>query len=291
LDLEKLKEAGRTLQAFKEKQGVEAIKEHKCAVCGKELTEKVFEYSILHYGKPLCMEHQLRGKNEEIEKKERRKEEKDLKWLYDLEPTGILQVFGDTGTLKTQFMKWIYKNTVEQGHKVKFIDTEQNLCRDEIEGMDGYEYMPGIYQLLKFSEAVPPVDVVIVDSIGYPVLVQFAELSVKQRGDALLNMIAFCGRMKKWAWDTGGLVVLTNQPVSAFGGTPEEERHPFGEKAQFSIKTALKTANLRVEGDKTVVDIEAYRSRKYRQGRKIAELEYDGELRVWWTISGSSGGD
>jgi hypothetical protein len=273
---DELEDAADAILGIWEAQGVKAVRDKKCAVCGSELTDGVYDFSLKHFSKPLCMTHQPK----EGKKETPAIEVTDLKWLYDLEPTGIMQVFGETGTLKTQFMKWIYAKAVAQGHKVKFIDTEQNLSKGEIKEMDGYEYMPTIFHLLKFSEALPKVDVIIVDSIGYPVLVRFAELSMKQRGDAMLNMIAVCGRLKNWSYDTGGLVILTNQPVSAFGGTPEEERHPFGDKSQFAIKTALKTANLRVEGEETVVDLETYRSRMYRQGKKIAELRFDGEMKV-----------
>lgn len=51
-----------TVEAVKE--NIKAIKEYNCAVCGADITEKVYKYSLDKYGKALCYKCQKGATNE-----------------------------------------------------------------------------------------------------------------------------------------------------------------------------------------------------------------------------------
>lgn len=128
----------------------------------------------------------------------------------------VLEVFGDTGSGKSKFALTIARDAITAGKKDYYLDTERNLTDADIKSLKGceYKYTPVIEEIDKLVQKLPQVDVVIIDSIGFPVLTSYARLSVKQKGDALLKLIAIFGDLKKWAYLNNGIAVVTNQPES-----------------------------------------------------------------------------
>jgi RecA/RadA recombinase len=187
----------------------------------------------------------------------------------------VLEVFGDTGSGKSKFALTVAKEAIASGKKVFYLDTERNLTEADIAGLKGceYKYTPVIEEIDSICQKLPAVDVVIVDSIGFPILTSYARLSVKQKGDALLKLIAIFGDLKNWAYKNNGIVVVTNQPESEFNKAPNHVLRPFGDKSQFAAKEIWKTEILDRKPAYTNIRISAFRSRSVGHRTKIANMK------------------
>lgn len=190
----------------------------------------------------------------------------------------VLEVFGDTGSGKSKFALTIARDAIEAGKKVYYLDTERNLTDADIKSLMGceYKYTPVIEEIDKLVQKLPAVDVVIIDSIGFPVLTSYARLSVKQKGDALLKLIAIFGDLKKWAYLNNGIAIVTNQPESEFNKEPGHVLRPFGDKSQFAAKEIWKTEITSRNERETNIIIKSFRSRSIGHGAKIASMKITG---------------
>lgn len=186
----------------------------------------------------------------------------------------VLEVFGDTGSGKSKFAMAVAKEAIASGKKVFYLDTERNLTETDIIGLKGceYKYTPIIDEIDKIVQKLPKVDVVIIDSIGFPVLTAYARMSMKQKGDALLKLIAIFGDLKGWAYLNSGVVIVTNQPESEFNKEPGHVLRPFGDKSQFAAKEIWKTDIVDRKPAYTNVRISAFRSRSVGHRTKIADM-------------------
>ncbi|SFM81072.1 IstB-like ATP binding protein [Methanolobus profundi] len=187
----------------------------------------------------------------------------------------VLEVFGDTGSGKSKFALTVAKEAIASGKKVFYLDTERNLTEADIAGLKGceYKYTPVIEEIDSTCQKLPAVDVVIVDSIGFPILTSYARLSVKQKGDALLKLIAIFGDLKNWAYKNNGIVVVTNQPESEFNKAPNHVLRPFGDKSQFAAKEIWKTEIVDRKPAYTNIRISAFRSRSVGHRTKITNMK------------------
>lgn len=187
----------------------------------------------------------------------------------------VLEVFGDTGSGKSKFAMAVAKEAIAAGKKVFYLDTERNLTETDIKDLKGceYKYTPIIDEIDKIVQKLPKVDVVIIDSIGFPVLTAYARMSMKQKGDALLKLIAIFGDLKGWAYLNSGVVVVTNQPESEFNKEPGHVLRPFGDKSQFAAKEIWKTEIVDRKPAYTNIRISAFRSRSVGHRTKIADMK------------------
>ncbi len=187
----------------------------------------------------------------------------------------VLEVFGDTGSGKSKFALTVAREAIEAGKRVYYLDTERNLTDADIKSLKGceYKYTPVIEEIDKLVQKLPAVDVVIIDSIGFPVLTSYARLSVKQKGDALLKLIAIFGDLKKWAYLNNGVAIVTNQPESEFNKSPDHVLRPFGDKSQFAAKEIWKTEIANRNEQATNIIIKSFRSRSTGHGAKIAGMK------------------
>ena len=187
----------------------------------------------------------------------------------------VMQVFGDTGTGKSKFALEVAREAIAAGKRVYYLDTERNLTTEDIDSLKGceYKYTPVLDEIDKIVQKLPAVDVVILDSIGFPVLTSYARLSMKQKGDALLKLIAIFGDLKIWAYRNNGVAVVTNQPESEFNKEKGHIFRPFGDKSQFACKEIWKTEFEHRSPTETRVSIKSFRSRSMGQRTKIASLK------------------
>ena len=187
----------------------------------------------------------------------------------------VMQVFGDTGTGKSKFALEVAREAIAAGKKVYYLDTERNLTTEDIASLKGcdYKYTPVLDEIDKIVQKLPAVDVVILDSIGFPVLTSYARLSMKQKGDALLKLIAIFGDLKIWAYRNNGVAVVTNQPESEFNKEKGHIFRPFGDKSQFACKEIWKTEFEHRSPTETKVSIKSFRSRSMGQRTKITSLK------------------
>ena len=211
--------------------------------------------------------------------------------LYDLfldllegEPD-LIEIFGETGTCKSAIALRLLNDALKKGLKVLYIDTEGNL-RPSQRPKD-YVYMPTLDELKRYIIGVrgkprmlkDGYQVIILDSIGVPVLGAYAAASLHQKGQMLLDMQAIAYVLKGYALKNRCLVLITNQPVSELScldiEDPNErikaihERRPFGDKMAFFVKEVIRTRLVESSEEKTVVDVETWRSRKYGRGTKL----------------------
>jgi RecA/RadA recombinase len=198
-----------------------------------------------------------------------------LDMIYKYVGYDVLEVFGDTGSGKSKFALTVAQEAVKANKKVFYLDTERNLSESDIKGLKGctYKYTPVIGEIDKIVQDLPAGDVVILDSIGFPILTTFARMKLKQKGDALLQLIAIFGDLKNWAYKNNGIVIVTNQPESEFNKDPNHIIRPFGDKSQFAAKEIWKTTKVDSKPGITNSSIKAFRSRSVGFGTPIAQMK------------------
>ena len=198
-----------------------------------------------------------------------------LKVIKDDYEADILEVFGDSGSCKTKLMVLIALEGKRDGKKVRFVDTERNLRKAEIAALgDSYQYLPGISDLNGFCKKLPTdPDIIIIDSIGYPILTEFSKMSANQKGSALMQLIAWFGDLKDWAINNNKLVIVTNQPDSDFAKEAGYINRPFGDKARFAAKEIWEMKRLGMQQGVTKSAIRTFRSRIKGYGLDVAQIE------------------
>ena len=208
-------------------------------------------------------------KPEEQEKaKPKKKSNEDyLKKLAEITEYDIFEIFSDSGTGKSKIALEIARNAINHGYKVFFYDTENNITNEEA-GMfkENYIYSPDMNDLINFK--FPNVDLLIIDSITYPFWIKFSSMNRYERGEALLSLHAFFGRLKVWCKINKKVAIVTSQPISEVA----EERRPWGGKAFHIAKEIAKPELVYSKPHETFIKLLAYRMRRYGRGFEIAEV-------------------
>lgn len=195
----------------------------------------------------------------------------------------VLEIFGDTGSGKSKFALEIAREAISAGLKVFYLDSERNLTDEDVKMLgNGYKYTPVLKEIDDTIRKLPAVDVVVIDSIGFPILTAYARYNMKQKGDALLTMIAMFGDLKQWAYRNNGLVVVVNQPESTFNKEAGHILRPFGDKSQFAAKEIwwlkmVKRAD-KTPDHHTEILITSFRGRTLGYGDKLytMNIRHDG---------------
>lgn len=207
----------------------------------------------------------------------------------------LVQIFGETGGGKTEFCVNVADSAANDANKkVLFIDTERNLGDNErLDGID-YVYMPDFNDLYAYISGKTSrlsdnpfgenttnsntlksgYDVVILDSMGFPALMQYDEYSIEDDADQfkVFQMIQFMsGELKKYAQTNNALILSTNQPKSQLSDSGGAD--PFGDKSLFAFKELWKAYKKSSSEIKTTCVIRAHRSRQSGQGKDLFELE------------------
>lgn len=171
-----------------------------------------------------------------------------MKFLIEYD-TGM--VYGDTGSGKSQLAMALIRHAIEAGAKVAVCDTEGNYsgtARRWLSEHTEYEHTTDFDKVLGWAKALPTtLDLVVLDSLGAPVLGAFALANQRTRGDMLLQAAALAYSLKKFSQENDAMTFITNQPVSEMGkprdfktGALLNDLQPFGGKANFFIKEVLK---------------------------------------------------
>ena len=278
--------------------------------CGKEIKGKVKDFMIdnpdAFEGKNLCFKCQQKFKKERaFHNKEKKKfgeaiveGHKDLKSLeYARKVLGeadVVQLFGDSRIGKSKFALQLAKDVLMHKEKVLYIDTEKNLSDDD-RLMLGENYVVCLdtLALKNLVDDIPDdIDIVILDSIGMPVLISFSEMGMKDRGEALLMLTAIMGKLKKWCYRTGGWCLITNQmksEMAAMGGFGKSKNMddipPFGDKSKYIAKSIIKMYNLSKSEDETYSQIRAWGCRDLGKGTVIADVFITKEgVKIDWNM-------
>jgi RecA/RadA recombinase len=207
--------------------------------------------------------------------------------IYELVEDDLVQFFGKTGTCKTSIAIQAAIEARKEGKSVYYLDTEKNISRSKREALKkaGIIYTPyspssgefrtvnDLISLYDFIKKIQRVDLLIIDSLGLPVLSVFCDGNQKDQGLALQKMIIISKYLKSYANKNRSLVIVTNQPESDMNKDPKTERRSFGDKSEFFYKELLKTVFVDKNPDKTKVVVKTYRSRDYGQGHKLFTVE------------------
>jgi len=191
----------------------------------------------------------------------------------------VLEIFGDSGTGKSTFAFMIAYHALKAGKTVWWLDTERNLSSSMVSTLQNsenfsYSYTPVFYEVVQRVRNLPKADLYVLDSIGFPALTEFAVVDMNRRGDILLKCIAVMSYLKQACYKNNALAVVTNQPISEFGkNLSEDELRPFGDKAIFATKCVWKTYLVESKPDLTVVEIRAWRDRKYGKGKPLYRMK------------------
>jgi len=200
------------------------------------------------------------------------------KALLDVVGHDVVEIFGPSGSGKTTFALLLAKDALKEGKKVIYVDTEMNLDEKLVEELREqglvYEYITDVAEIYSYFLNAPQADVYILDSLGMPILRNFARANAKERGEMLLKAIAISGTLKELSKKNHALTLITNQPESEFGKTNANEMTlaPFGDKHIFDIKEVWRTKLLARSVSSTVASIYAWRSRKFGYGRELFRL-------------------
>jgi alanyl-tRNA synthetase len=184
---------------------------------------------------------------------------------------------GKTGSGKTRFCLEVAKEALSLNKRVFYLDTENNLTKHQIQTeLKGavFNYTPVMEEIYETVMKLPDntYDVVVIDSIGFPILSEFAELKMNQRGAVLLKMIALLANLKKWAYKNNGIVVVSNQPESEFNKVAGTILDPFGDKSNYAAKEIWHSDKTSSDSNRTISKITAFRSRSAGRGKKILEM-------------------
>lgn len=230
---------------------------------------------------------------ESQEPRERKEREQSTPTKFDLISkiksvvgNDVLEIFGNTGTGKSRIAWHIAKVAEKKGLSVIYYDTERNLSpsAERDMGKIDYRYNPKFGELKNFASKAPKVDVLIIDSIGFPVLTTFAKMNLRQRGDALLGMIAVLGDLKVWTYENKSLAIVINQPISEMGMNEGDIRRPFGDKSAFAAKEVWETDIVKGR-DKSTMTVKSFRSRDMGYGTEIMKAVISNRgIDVEWKI-------
>jgi RecA/RadA recombinase len=203
--------------------------------------------------------------------------------LSELVGNDLIEVFGDAGSGKSRLVGHIAIEAQEAGKRVLFLDNENSLPKPIAARLKNYRYV-GI-DLDKIIEQVANTkeqyDLICLDSIGFPVLIDYVRLSLREQLRAIQKMILLRGYLKDYAIRNKGISIATNQPVSEYSyasGKIEEGQplEPFGGKGMFISKLLLRTDPIR-KGETTRIAIKTYKARDLPFDKQIAEFVVTGE--------------
>jgi|GEM_PF-2325334 len=284
-----------------------------CENCGKKLSESVIKYlqenPNAFDGKKLCYKCQKeftkqQSKDRKLKRtfgdtlEEGKKNLKSLEIPRKLFGDGdVVQIFGDSRIGKSKLAVQLAKEAMMKGDRLLYIDTERNLSeKDRLMLKDNYVVCLDIVALKDLIYNLDDdIDIVILDSIGMPVLITFAEMSTKERGEALLMMSAIFGRLKKWCFKTGGFAIVTNQTKSEMsagisGGRNQkkklEDLPPFGDKTKYIAKNILFMGLVERGINLTHSQLRAWGCRDLAKGTTVADIYITNEgTRVEWNTN------
>jgi len=238
------------------------------------------------------MQEQMRlmekEKEEAREEKPIQREMKDLlQNLRLLVEDDVLEVFGPSGSGKSKFVYAIALEAKRQNLPYVFVDTERNLIQAEYESLGkAVKYFPDIRSLTAFCDKIPPGKLLIIDSLGFPILTHWARLKFDEKMKALVLMIEWVAEIKEWCRQNKAIAVITNQPESIF--TQErfgrEIPEPFGDKSIYAFKEVIWLEKTETLENETRILGKLYRSRKYPFMKTAFEMVIKDQITIDWKL-------
>jgi len=95
-----------------------------------------------------------------------------------------LEVFGPSGSGKTTFAIEVVTDALSQDQTVVYIDAERNIADSPENERLTYRYAPDLQSIVNIAANLPRADLYVLDSIGFPVVTQFALADMKRGHEA-----------------------------------------------------------------------------------------------------------
>lgn len=203
-----------------------------------------------------------------------------LNRLHGLVGNDLVEVFGDFGTGKSRLVGHIALEAQANGKNVLYLDNENSLPEKVRGKLQNYKYtginLDNIISMIAGMK--DGYDLVCLDSIGFPVLIDYVRLSLREQLKAIQKMILLRGYLKDYAIRNKGMAIATNQPVSEYSiaELPKHEKEnailePFGGKGAFISKLLLRTETMQ-RGETTRIAVRTFKARDLPFDKQIAEF-------------------
>lgn len=212
--------------------------------------------------------------------------------LLELVGNHLIEIYSDTGNGKSRLVYHIATEAERSGKKVLYLDTEKSLPVGYEKQLKNYEVHTAKTALGLLRQLIERVrrardedfNLIVVDSIGLPVLAALPEMSMRERGDAFQLMASLRFQMMGFAFEHG-LTIATNQPVSELsyvgvgGNAPKVSRNeplpPFGGKSEFMAKLILRSEAIQKAPSKSIFKLAVYKAREHGQEYEFARFSID----------------
>lgn len=209
--------------------------------------------------------------------------------LLELVGNHLIEIYSDTGNGKSRLAHHIATEAERNGKKVLYIDTEKSLPVGYEKQLKNYEVHTAKTALELMRQLIARVrrardedfNLIVVDSIGLPVLAALPEMSMRERGDAFQLMANLRFQMMGFAFEHG-LALATNQPqselarVSMGGKEPKvaenEPLGPFGGKSEFMAKLILRSEAIKKSPTQSTFKLAVYKAREHGQEYEFARF-------------------
>ena len=218
--------------------------------------------------------------------------------LMSLTDGHLCEIYGAYGTGKSRLVHHIAVEAQNAGKRVIYIDTEGGLTEQHARMLKDYWYVGDEMDALE--EAVAKArdmregyDLLVVDSVGHPVYVNYVELegmqdklrAYQRLAMIFRDMVRFArGERGKDLGSRRALAIATNHPVSEFARDEkdlpsEEPLDPFGGQIHRVPKLILRS-----EPAGTWFRLVAFKARNLPRGVEVARFRVADRVTVEWRI-------
>ena len=215
--------------------------------------------------------------------------------FIDLVGHHTVQIYGDYGTGKSRFVHAVAKEAQARGRRVLYLDTEGSLSEGHIKELRNYEYLgDDLEALVKRVERAKnekdKFDLLIIDSIGLPVLNAYARWRLDKKLGAIQKLAPIMADTVRFARDGKGLSIVTNQCVSEFSRVAknldkEEPLAPFGGKISFVPKLILRSEPLIRDVKRSEFRLLVFKARDLPRNYEVARFTIDaGGVKIDWKL-------
>jgi len=224
--------------------------------------------------------------------------------LLQLTEGHLAEIYGTYGTGKSRLVHHIALEAQNTGKKVIFIDTEGGLLDEHVRQLENYWYVGDSIEALEDAvsqakEQREKYDLLIVDSVGHPVYVNYVELgSMDQKLKAYQRLALIFRDMVRFARGERGkdigkrkaLAIAINHPVSEFAriakDLPETEPlDPFGGAIHRVPKVILRCEPVDLQPERSVFRLLSFKLRGMAKNIEVAKFTINNEgVKIDWKI-------
>jgi len=224
--------------------------------------------------------------------------------LMEMAEGHLVEIYGAYGTGKSRLVHHIAVEAQNLGARTLFIDTEGGLLDEHIRQLKNYWYVGDSIEALEDAvreakERRKEYDLLIVDSCGHPVYVNYVELeSMADKLRAFQRLALIFRDMVRFARGERGvdlgerkaLAIATNHPVSEFARVAKDlpgtaPLDPFGGQIHRVPKVILRVQPVQMTPEKSVFNLLTFKLRGMAKCVEVATYTIDGEgVKIEWRI-------